>query len=173
MESNVTGDGVNRTAKMVTPYQPNVPCNEASSKQSPDTFYKECCLKVESLVALSNPLCTYQSLLRRMTPSATAPTSVIVEDISDMGRDFDNIKENTKDDAKTSERNKTMDVYFEELNSDVSSWKQSYYTVLGFFIVFLLIFLIVVGFLVFKLRGSKVRNIFWTLDHIITFVSRL
>ena len=93
-----------------------------------------------------------------MTTPTTVQTSVVMEDIGDLGRDLETSKETGKEDVKASERNKTLDVYVEELNSDVSSWKHSYYTVLGFFIVFLLIFLIVVGFLVFKLRGTKVRR---------------
>jgi len=152
IESNATDADGQRTTKVatVTAYQPLVPCTQTSLNQNADLFFTECCLKVEARIALENSLCHLQSLMKRMTTPSTVTVSSSVT-ISDMGRDMEEELDNTK----VSQMNKTMDIYFEELNSDVSSWKHSYYTVLGFFIVFLLIFLIVVGFLVFKLRGTK------------------
>ena len=55
------------------------------------------------------------------------------------------------------ERNKTSeDMKSKETIENISSWKSKYFTVLGFFLVFLAIFLIVIVFLIYKIRKSKV-----------------
>ena len=42
------------------------------------------------------------------------------------------------------------------LVQETGSWKSKYFVILGFFLVFFFLFLIVIGFLVWKLRRTKV-----------------
>ena len=43
------------------------------------------------------------------------------------------------------------------LVQETGSWRSKYFVILGFFLVFFFLFLIVIGFLVWKLRRTKVR----------------
>ena len=44
----------------------------------------------------------------------------------------------------------------EVLVQETGSWRSKYFVILGFFLVFFFLFLIVIGFLVWKLRRTKV-----------------
>ena len=56
-------------------------------------------------------------------------------------------------DAKTEDHKSQEKV---ENVEKLSSWKSKYFTVLGFFLVFLAIFVIVIVALIYKIRKSKV-----------------
>ena len=43
------------------------------------------------------------------------------------------------------------------LVQETGSWRSKYFVILGFFLVFFFLFLIVIGFLVWKLRRTKVK----------------
>ena len=59
------------------------------------------------------------------------------------------------------ERNRASeDVKSKEMIENISSWKSRYFTVLGFFLVFLAIFLVVIVLLIYKIRKSKVSKWF-------------
>ena len=86
-------------------------------------------------------------------PFATSEGEKAAEDISRLGKAFD------LDAEPEVERNRTSeDLEIQETVENISSWKSKYFTVLGFFLVFLAIFLIVIVFLIYKIRQSKVSN---------------
>ena len=144
-------DPSNQTLQITLNHVPSVPCTQTEFNKNQVLFYTECCLKVEPKIALNNDLCRLQAFMNRMLSTTTpAPTRLSQEDLSKLTRNFD--EENLQ-------KNKTMDVVFKELNTESASWKQKYYMTLGFFIVFLLIFLIVVGFMMFKIKSSKVNSL--------------
>ena len=75
------------------------------------------------------------------------------EDISRLGKSLD------PDVELEEERNRpSEDMKSKETIEKISSWKSKYFTVLGFFLVFLAIFLIVIVLLIYKIRKSKVSN---------------
>ena len=51
------------------------------------------------------------------------------------------------------------------LVQETGSWKSKYFVILGFFLVFFFLFLIVIGFLVWKLRRTKVTTVFQLLAY--------
>ena len=58
------------------------------------------------------------------------------------------------------------------LVQETGSWKSKYFVILGFFLVFFFLFLIVIGFLVWKLRRTKV-TVFQLFDFDSSFLLRL
>ena len=83
----------------------------------------------------------------------TDPFATSQRDISRLGKALD------LDVRVAEERNTTSeDVKSMETIENISSWKSKYFTVLGFFLVFLAIFLIVIVLLIYKIRKSKVSN---------------
>ena len=68
------------------------------------------------------------------------------EDISELGKTLDGEEGENRD-----------GVVIEELTQQKEGWRHEYYVVLGFFLVFLAFFLIIVAVLVYKLKKNKVR----------------
>ena len=68
------------------------------------------------------------------------------EDISELGKTLDG-----------EDKEKRDGVVIEELTHQKDGWRHEYYVVLGFFLVFLAFFLIIVAVLVYKLKKNKVR----------------
>ena len=76
-------------------------------------------------------------------------------DISRLGKSLDPEVELEEERNRASE-----DVKSKEMIENISSWKSRYFTVLGFFLVFLAIFLVVIVLLIYKIRKSKVSKWF-------------
>ena len=68
------------------------------------------------------------------------------DDISELGKTLDREEGENRD-----------GVVIEELTQQKEAWRHEYYVVLGFFLVFLAFFLIIVAVLVYKLKKNKVR----------------
>ena len=68
------------------------------------------------------------------------------DDISELGKTLDREEGENRD-----------GVVIEELTQQKEGWRHEYYVVLGFFLVFLAFFLIIVAVLVYKLKKNKVR----------------
>ena len=92
-----------------------------------------------------------------MTDPFATSEEEIDGDISRLGKTLDLDLEFEEEMNKTRE-----DMKSKETIEYISSWKSKYFTVLGFFLVFLAIFLIVIVFLIYKIRQSKVSK---TLHH--------
>ena len=77
------------------------------------------------------------------------------EDVSELGKTLDVLKdEETKDEGENRDS-----VIIEEITQEKDGWRHEYYVVLGFFLVFLAFFLIVIAVLVYKLKNNnKVRK---------------
>ena len=82
---------------------------------------------------------------------------VFEEDVSELGKTLDVLKDGeTKDEGENRDS-----VIIEEITQEKDGWRHEYYVVLGFFLVFLAFFLIVIAVLVYKLKNSnKVRTKF-------------
>ena len=80
---------------------------------------------------------------------------VFEEDVSELGKTLDVLKDGeTKDEGENRDS-----VIIEEITQEKDGWRHEYYVVLGFFLVFLAFFLIVIAVLVYKLKNNnKVRN---------------
>ena len=70
------------------------------------------------------------------------------EDISELGKALD--QEDGGD---------TDDVLIEEITQQKEGWRHEYYVILGFFLVFMAFFLIIVAVLVYKLKKNKVSEL--------------
>ena len=80
-------------------------------------------------------------------------------DISHLGRSLDNENEENNDyDLKDENYNNsaTDGVLIQNISGEMEGWKSKYFTILGFFLVFLLLFLVVIAVLVYRLRKNKV-----------------
>lgn len=134
-------------------------------------FYKECCLNnkaSDSHCALTTILNAYEeqnkevkpakpNIVENPFPESTAEEDEDDDDISRLAKDLD-LDEDFVDLNKTEEEQKTEEEYKTEesqLLDNISSWKSKYFTVLGFFLVFLAIFLVVIVALIYKIRKSK------------------
>ena len=77
---------------------------------------------------------------------------VFEEDVSELGKTLED-KENQN------EGEDRDNVIIEEITQQKDGWRHEYYVVLGFFLVFMAFFLIVIAVLVYKLKqNNKVRN---------------
>ena len=80
---------------------------------------------------------------------------VFEEDVSELGKTLD-VLENNENKNEGEDRDS---VIIEEITQQKDGWRHEYYVVLGFFLVFMAFFLIVIVVLVYKLKqNNKVRN---------------
>ena len=80
------------------------------------------------------------------------------DDISRLGKSLDDeieAVEKLSDVGMTSMDQEAADVLFQEMSGELSGWKSKYFTVLGFFLVFLAFFLVIIAVLVYKIKTSK------------------
>jgi len=130
-------------------------CNKLFNTD-PYTFHEECCLKASSDIHLRDHRCHLRQLLEK-TQAKESESSVkstdrkpveFDEDISELGKTLDEEEGENRD-----------GVVIEELTQQKEGWRHEYYVVLGFFLVFLAFFLIIVAVLVYKLKKNKTVTI--------------
>jgi len=130
-------------------------CNKLFNTD-PYTFHEECCLKASSDIHLRDHRCHLRQLLEK-TQAKESGSSVestdrnpveFDEDISELGKTLDGEEVENRD-----------GVVIEELTQQKEGWRHEYYVVLGFFLVFLAFFLIIVAVLVYKLKKNKTVTI--------------
>jgi len=130
-------------------------CNKLFNTD-PYTFHEECCLKASSDIHLRDHRCHLRQLLEK-TQAKESGSSVestdrkpveFEEDISELGKTLDGEEGENRD-----------GVVIEELTQQKEGWRHEYYVVLGFFLVFLAFFLIIVAVLVYKLKKNKTVTI--------------
>ena len=162
----------------VTTQAPQVNCENLFTN-SVEKFFSECCMK--NGVAESDPRCALKTLLKVMEqrqnkvvePAATqAPTTVkttkkisesfgVTEaDIREGGVDVSDTTtaQSAPDPEEVFSASETEKVVW-SLTGQISSWRSKYFTVLGFFLVFLVLFLLIIAALIYKLRAAKVSQI--------------
>eukprot|EP00092_Neocalanus_flemingeri_P034832 GFUD01037906.1.p1 GENE.GFUD01037906.1~~GFUD01037906.1.p1 ORF type:complete len:401 (-),score=66.60 GFUD01037906.1:63-1265(-) len=148
-----------------------------------ETFFAECCMK--NGVAESDARCVLRTLLavmeaQKKTSPATATTtlkstttakSMIIKKIS-IGFGITEADFVEEDDASTTAKapraeSPPAEEFFTpsasekvvwSLTGQISSWRSKYFTVLGFFIVFLVFFLFIIAALIYKLRAAKASS---------------
>ena len=89
------------------------------------------------------------------TKSDVANPVVFDEDISELGKTLD-VLEDREEKNETENRDR---VIIEEITQQKEGWRHEYYVVLGFFLVFTAVFLIIIAVLVYKLKKNKVRKV--------------
>lgn len=153
------GSGLMEQEKVVTPSPEE--CRNLFNTDL-DEFHNECCLKAGPGVNLKDHRCSVKSLLEKamagQKPTVASDSSddvvnpvVFEEDVSDLGKTLDVLE----DEAKKNEVEDGDSVIIEEITQQKDGWRHEYYVVLGFFLVFMALFLIVVAVLVYKLKQNN------------------
>jgi len=150
-------------------------CNELITKDF-ETFYMKCCLgMLTNRASLSDTRCLLSNIYQMMKAIEVTTAKPVVKDpfaeedisglvrtfapdISHLGRSFDNEETEENDyDIKDGNYSKseTDEVLLQDFSGETDGWKSKYFTILGFFLVFLLLFLVVIAVLVYRLRKNK------------------
>jgi len=149
-EQTVVSDEVEKKKEVVTPSPEE--CNKLF-QADPYIFHEECCLKASSDIHLRDHRCHLRQLLEKaqakelissVKSSDTKKPVEFEDDISELGKAHDQEDGEEKD-----------DVLIEEITQQKEGWRHEYYVVLGFFLVFMAFFLIIVAVLVYKLKKNK------------------
>eukprot|EP00092_Neocalanus_flemingeri_P064807 GFUD01078708.1.p1 GENE.GFUD01078708.1~~GFUD01078708.1.p1 ORF type:complete len:427 (-),score=62.76 GFUD01078708.1:115-1314(-) len=149
-----------------------------------ETFFAECCMK--NGVAESDARCVLRTLLDKMEAqkkpatatttfkSTTAKSTIIKKTSLGFGITEADVVE--EDDASTTAKASPAEASLDEapaeeffspsesdkvgwsLTGQISSWRTKYFTVLGFFVVFLVLFLLIIAALIYKLRAAKASS---------------
>jgi len=127
-----------------------------------DAFHNECCLKAGPGINLKDHRCSVKSLLEKamagQKPTVASDSSDVVvnpvvfeEDVSELGKTLDVLE----DKENKNEGEDRDSVIIEEITQQKDGWRHEYYVVLGFFLVFMAFFLIVIAVLVYKLKQNN------------------
>eukprot|EP00092_Neocalanus_flemingeri_P002819 GFUD01003017.1.p1 GENE.GFUD01003017.1~~GFUD01003017.1.p1 ORF type:complete len:423 (+),score=77.35 GFUD01003017.1:73-1269(+) len=181
--SGLVIEGGNLGAVLTTTQAPTlsrVVCDSLFTTDA-ETFFAECCMK--NGVAESDARCVLRTLLQVMEAqkkpaiaattlkSTTAAKSMIIKKTSP-GFGITEADFVVEDDALTTAKappaeSPPAEEFFTpsesekvvwSLTGQISSWRSKYFTVLGFFIVFLVFFLFIIAALIYKLRAAKASS---------------
>ena len=113
-----------------------------------------------SLIAMFPLRIKCHCIIPQLVPSPSSP-GVKVTNMTQKEPVFKGTSGNmTPEGGDVSQLGKSMEGQEEDgedvLVQETGSWKSKYFVILGFFLVFFFLFLIVIGFLVWKLRRTKV-----------------
>jgi len=153
------------------PVQPSVDCEELFSSNA-EKFFSDCCMRTGA--AESDSRCVLKTLVQLMENQqkpAKAPTTTIRTTTKKISDGFgvtesDVIEEEEIDSSNTTAKadSAEADEFFSpsesekvmwSLTGQISTWRSKYFTVLGFFLVFLVLFLLIIAALIYKLRAAK------------------
>eukprot|EP00092_Neocalanus_flemingeri_P020042 GFUD01021702.1.p1 GENE.GFUD01021702.1~~GFUD01021702.1.p1 ORF type:complete len:398 (-),score=81.38 GFUD01021702.1:109-1302(-) len=146
-----------------------------------ETFFAECCMK--NGVAESDARCVLRTLLEVMeaqkkpatattTLKSTTTAKAMTIKKTSIGFGITEADFVEEDDASTTvkaapEESPPAEEFFTpseservvwSLTGQISSWRSKYFTVLGFFLVFLVFFLFIIAALIYKLRAAKASS---------------
>ena len=152
--------------------QASADCEQLFSSNA-ELFFSECCMRTGA--AESDPRCVLKTLMQVMEnqqKTAKAPTTTLrttTKKISDgFGVTESDVFEEEELDSSNTTTAKAVpaEEFFSPSESEkvvwtltgqISTWRGKYFTVLGFFLVFLVLFLLIIAALIYKLRVAKVR----------------
>jgi len=148
-QKEISGE-VEKKKEVVTPSPEE--CNKLF-QADPYIFHEECCLKASSDIGLRDHRCHLRQLLEKaqakelsssVKSTDTKKPVEFEDDISELGKALDQ-----------EAGGETEDVLIEEITQQKEGWRHEYYVVLGFFLVFMAFFLIIVAVLCYKLKMNK------------------
>ena len=153
------------------PVQASTDCEQLFGSNA-ELFFSECCMRTGA--AESDPRCVLKTLMQVMQnqqKTAKAPTSTIRTTTKKISDGFgvtesDVYEEEELDASNTTAKAVPAEEFFSPAESEkvvwsltgqISTWRGKYFTVLGFFLVFLVLFLLIIAALIYKLRAAKVN----------------
>jgi len=134
---------------------------EALFMADPKEFFYNCCMK--TIAAEANPKCTimYGIIANKFGGSSgkhdVKKTKTNVEEAVKTSDAFGVTEKNVESirlESKSLPNVEVDDVVW-SLSNEISSWRSKYFVVLGFFLVFLIVFVLVVAVLIYKLRKKE------------------
>ena len=155
---------------------PKVVCDSLFTTNA-ESFFSECCIK--SAYAESDSRCALKTLLQMMEAqqpavATTVKTTTTIRTVKKVTEafgvteaDIDIVEELLDATSEKPSQAPNAEETFSPSDSDkivwtltgqISSWRSKYFTVLGFFLVFLVFFLLIIAALIYKLRASKVSS---------------
>ena len=176
VDSSSTGKVTTTTTTPPPVRLPKVVCDSLFTNNA-ESFFSECCIK--SAYAESDSRCALKTLLQMMEAqqpavATTVKTTTTIRTVKKVTEafgvteaDIDIVEELLDATSEKPSQAPNAEETFSPSDSDkivwtltgqISSWRSKYFTVLGFFLVFLVFFLLIIAALIYKLRASKVSS---------------